>query len=94
MVQQKIGLNEYDLVILVGVARNQSLKEMTVDLGRRKQISFVQYRLNRLEQLGYVRSVPGKARSRYLTEKGQEVVDSYVRPDKRHDWRIVAQRGE
>ena len=94
MVQPKIELNEFDLVILAGVARNQSLKEMAADLGKRKQISFVQYRLNRLEQLGYVKAVPGKARSRYLTEKGQAVVDSYVPPEKRHDWRIVAQRGD
>lgn len=90
MVQPKIEVNEFDLVILAGVARNQTLKEIAADLGKKKQVSFVQYRLNRLEQLGYVKSVPGKARSRYLTEKGQKIVNDYVRPEKRHDWREVA----
>jgi len=45
----------------------------------------VQYRLNRLESLGYLKSVPGKSRSRFLTEKGQSMVKKY--DPKINDWR-------
>lgn len=72
-------------MLLLGVARNQTLKEMVAGLGAKKQTSFVQYRLNRLENLGYVKSVPGKSRSRYLTEKGKSMVEQYN--PKINDWR-------
>lgn len=85
MPRPKIEVNEYDLMLLLGVARNQTLKEMVAGLGAKKQTSFVQYRLNRLENLGYVKSVPGKSRSRYLTEKGKSMVEQYN--PKINDWR-------
>ena len=64
---------------------------MAADLGS-ETVSFVQYRLNRLRNLYVTPCREGSIR--YLTEKGQAVVDSYVPPEKRHDWRIVAQRGD
>ena len=93
MVRAKIEVNEMDLMLLLGVARNQTLAEMRESLGVKKQISFVQYRLNRLETLGYVKSFAAKSRSRYLTEKGQAMIKQYF--PKINDWRMSAEaRGE
>ena len=89
MPKPKIEVNEFDLILLVGVARGQTLKEMTDAIGGNKQTSFVQYRLGRLEQLGYLKSVPGKSRSRFLTEKGMAMVQPYN--PKINDWRLAEQ---
>ena len=73
-------------MLLLGVARSQTLKEMVAALGGTKQTSYVQYRLNRLENLGYVRSIAGKSRSRFLTDKGQAMIGQYH--PKINDWRV------
>jgi len=86
MAKQKIEVNEFDLIILLGVARGQTLNEICVEIGGQKKISFVQYRLNRLEDLKYVASIPGKARSRFLTDKGKAMVGQY--DPKINDWRL------
>jgi len=70
----------------VGVARGQNLKEICVELGGPKQTSHVQYRLTHLEQLGYVSSISGKSRSRFLTDKGKSMVGQY--DPKINDWRL------
>jgi len=87
----RIEINEFDLIILLGVARSQTLKEICVELGGRKQTSYVQYRLTRLEQLGYVSSISGKSRSRFLTDKGKSMVGQY--DPKINDWRLSQAQG-
>jgi len=87
MAKPKIEVNEFDLILLLGVARGQTLKEMTEAIGGNKQTSFVQYRLGRLEQLGYLKSISGKSRSRFLTDKGKSMVGQY--DPKINDWRLA-----
>ena len=74
------------MMLLLGVARSQTLKEMVAALGGGKQTSYVQYRLNRLEDLGYLKSIAGKSRSRFLTDKGKAMIGQYH--PKINDWRI------
>lgn len=70
----------------MAVARSQTLIEMTKAIGGNKKTSFVQYRLNRLENLGYVSSIAGKSRSRFLTDKGKAMVSQYN--PQINDWRL------
>ena len=73
-------------MLLLGVARSQTLIEMAKALGANKKTSYVQYRLKRLEDLGYLCSIAGKSRSRFLTDKGKAMVGQYN--PKINDWRL------